>query len=104
MQHAVLAARTIATARSTDDERAELLGYIGASYGLGFAVGPAVGGWLSSYGLATTAWAAAAGSLLALVIVALGVEQPGVRVSSSSLHYDTLGASVAGSFMEATTH
>jgi MFS family permease len=71
MQHAVLAARTIVTAQSPEDERAALLGYIGASYGLGFALGPAAGGMLSSVSLQATAWAAAAGSLLALGIVAV---------------------------------
>jgi MFS family permease len=71
MQHAVLAARTIVTAQSPEYERAALLGYIGASYGLGFALGPAAGGLLSSVSLQATAWAAAAGSLLALGIVAV---------------------------------
>ncbi|WIA17363.1 hypothetical protein OEZ85_014225 [Tetradesmus obliquus] len=71
MQHAVLAARTIVTAQSPADERAALLGYIGASYGCGFALGPAAGGLLSSISLQATAWAAAAGSVLALGIVAL---------------------------------
>lgn len=73
MQHAVLAARTIVTAQSPEDERAALLGYIGASYGLGFALGPAAGGLLSSVTLQATAWAAAAGSVLALGIVAVGL-------------------------------
>jgi MFS family permease len=73
MQHAVLAARTIVTAQSSEDERAALLGYIGASYGLGFALGPAAGGLLSSVSLQATAWAAAAGSVLALGIAAVGL-------------------------------
>lgn len=73
MQHAVLAARTIVTAACPPSERAAVLGYIGASYGVGFAVGPAVGGWLSSISLTATAWAAAAGSLLALLVVLLGL-------------------------------
>lgn len=83
MQHAVLAARTIITAQSDESQRAALLAYIGASYGVGFALGPAAGGWLSSISLETTAWAAAGGSLLALAIVALGLQAgrlPGVRL------------------------
>lgn len=73
MQHAMLAARTIATASCTPSERATVLGYIGASYGIGFAVGPAVGGWLSSISLTATAWAAAGVSVVALVVVQLGL-------------------------------
>jgi MFS family permease len=64
MQHAVLASRTIITAQTTDAERATQLGYVGAAYGIGFAIGPALGGQLSSYSLQTAAWAAAATSLL----------------------------------------
>jgi DHA1 family tetracycline resistance protein-like MFS transporter len=75
MQHAVLAARTIVAHSCAESERAALLGRIGASYGLGFALGPAVGGLLSSIDLTATAWAAAAGSLLAMVIVKLGLPE-----------------------------
>lgn len=86
MQHAVLAARTIVTAQSPADERAALLGYIGASYGLGFALGPAAGGLLSSISLQATAWAAAAGSVLALAIVALLLPAGGTAPLFSMKH------------------
>lgn len=75
MQHAVLAARTLIAHSCPEADRAALLGCIGASYGLGFALGPAVGGLLSSISLTATAWAAAAGSLLAMVVVVLGLPQ-----------------------------
>lgn len=75
MQHAVLAARTLIAHSCPEADRAALLGRIGASYGLGFALGPAVGGLLSSISLTATAWAAAAGSLLAMVVVVLGLPQ-----------------------------
>jgi predicted MFS family arabinose efflux permease len=81
MQHAVLAARTLVTHSSSSEERAALIGRIGACYGLGFAVGPALGGLLSSVSLPATAWAAAGGSLLALAIVYLGLPAGGVRTN-----------------------
>jgi MFS family permease len=75
MQHAILAARTLVTHSCGVDERAALLGRIGASYGLGFALGPAVGGLLSSISLPATAWAAAGGSILAMVLVKVGLPE-----------------------------
>jgi len=75
LQHAVLAARTLIAHSCSEGERAALLGRIGASYGLGFALGPALGGLLSSISLTATAWAAAAGSILAMVIVKFGLPE-----------------------------
>ena len=69
MQHAVLATRTIITAQTTEAERATQLGYIGAAYGIGFAIGPALGGQLSTYSLQAAAWAAAAASSLGTVAI-----------------------------------
>ena len=44
LQHAVLAARAIVTASSSDEERARHLGYVGMCIGLGMTSGPFVGG------------------------------------------------------------
>ena len=41
-----------------EEERARGLGLIGAAFGMGFIVGPALGGFLSNWGLATSAFAA----------------------------------------------
>ncbi|KAK3283158.1 hypothetical protein CYMTET_9134 [Cymbomonas tetramitiformis] len=70
LQHAVLAARIIVTGRTNEMERAKTLGYIGLAYGIGFAFGPAIGGWLGSHWLFLTAWVAVGGSLLSLVLLA----------------------------------
>jgi MFS transporter, DHA1 family, tetracycline resistance protein len=48
---------------TTPDRRAKGMGLIGAAYGLGFTVGPAIGGILSQYGYATPAFFASALSL-----------------------------------------
>jgi MFS family permease len=69
LQHAVLAARTIVVARSSGADRARLLGYLGVAYGVGFAVGPALGGLLSRHSLQLGSWLATAGSLLSMALV-----------------------------------
>jgi MFS family permease len=69
LQHAVLAARTIVTARSGEANRARLLGYVGVAYGVGFAVGPALGGLLSKHSLQLGSWLATGGSLVSLALV-----------------------------------
>ncbi len=50
---------------SPPEKRAKNFGLIGAAFGLGFILGPALGGGLAVYGLAVPAWAAAAISLIA---------------------------------------
>eukprot|EP00197_Chlamydomonas_leiostraca_P013344 CAMPEP_0202880048 /NCGR_PEP_ID=MMETSP1391-20130828/34512_1 /ASSEMBLY_ACC=CAM_ASM_000867 /TAXON_ID=1034604 /ORGANISM="Chlamydomonas leiostraca, Strain SAG 11-49" /LENGTH=395 /DNA_ID=CAMNT_0049562493 /DNA_START=46 /DNA_END=1233 /DNA_ORIENTATION=- len=70
-QHAVLAARTIVTAATGDEDRARLLGYVGVAYGVGFAAGPAIGGVLSQVSLRFAAHVAAFGSLAAWGAVVL---------------------------------
>jgi len=44
-------------------ERAKAYGLIGSAFGIGFVVGPAIGGWLGTYGPRVPFWAAAAFSL-----------------------------------------
>src|SRR5512136_1723786 len=64
---------TVAQAYITDvtDEqnRAKGLGLIGAAFGLGFIIGPVVGGSLSQYGYSVPAFVAAAISFLNLVMI-----------------------------------
>ncbi len=56
----------------TDEKnRARGLGMIGAAFGLGFIIGPAVGGLLSQWGYAVPSFTAAGLSLISLVLVAL---------------------------------
>jgi DHA1 family tetracycline resistance protein-like MFS transporter len=56
---------------TTDETRAKGLGLVGAAFGLGFVFGPAMGGFLSSYGFAVPAFAAAALSGINLIMVML---------------------------------
>ena len=45
---------------STPEQRAQRFGLVGAMFGLGFVIGPALGGWLGGYGLRVPFLAAAA--------------------------------------------
>ena len=56
---------------TNEENRARGLGLVGAAFGLGFIVGPAMGGFLSEYGLSTPAFAAAglAGINLLMVLI-----------------------------------
>lgn len=75
-QHAVLAARAQVALTLSDAERPQYLGYVGFAYGIGFVVGPALGGLLSTYSLTLSA-ALAAG--LTLVSIALTLSTDDVR-------------------------
>jgi MFS family permease len=62
---------------TTDRDRAKGMGMIGAAFGLGFVLGPAVAGIVSHhYGLAAPAWVASALSLVNLVSAALALPEP----------------------------
>jgi DHA1 family tetracycline resistance protein-like MFS transporter len=54
---------------TTDKDRAKGLGLIGAAFGLGFIIGPAAGGLLSSWGYSIPAFFAASLALINLVAV-----------------------------------
>lgn len=69
MQHAVLAARALVAERTSDRDRARWLGYVGAAYAVGMALGPASGGALGARSLALAAWASAAASVLSALSV-----------------------------------
>ncbi|PNH11263.1 hypothetical protein TSOC_001886 [Tetrabaena socialis] len=83
-KHAVLAARTMVTQLSSEEDRARVLGYVAVSYSVGFLVGPAVGGLLTAVSLQFAAWVATAGSAvsLAMVLLMLPGDPPGSRHSS----------------------
>ena len=80
-QHAVLAARALATAASGEADRARALGAVGVAYGIGFAVGPALGGLLSgtspdAAALQRVAWVATVASLACTAACALLRDAP----------------------------
>lgn len=54
---------------TTDKNRAQGLGLVGAAFGLGFIFGPATGGFLSSWGFAVPAYVAAGLALINMIAV-----------------------------------
>ncbi|MEW5299978.1 MAG: hypothetical protein WDW36_002944 [Sanguina aurantia] len=69
LQHAVLAARTIVTDSSSDEDRATVLGYVGMAMSVGFAVGPALGGLLQTP--QATAWFGAGVSVFSVLSIVI---------------------------------
>jgi DHA1 family tetracycline resistance protein-like MFS transporter len=61
----------------TDEkDRAKSLGMIGAAFGLGFILGPAIGAWLSQYGYGTVAFVAAGLSALTIILTYFMLPEP----------------------------
>ncbi len=62
-------AQAVVSDTTTPAERAKGMGMIGAAIGLGFVLGPALGGGLATFGLAAPFWAAAAVALANAALV-----------------------------------
>jgi MFS transporter, DHA1 family, tetracycline resistance protein len=67
---------------TTVENRAKGMGMIGASFGLGFILGPAMASWLSHYSLAAPGYAAAALSLANLAAAWVILPEPSQRVAA----------------------
>jgi len=68
-----------------ENNRAKGLGMLGAAFGLGFIIGPAVGGVLSVYGFATPAFVAAGLSLISILSVMLFLPESLTDAARSAL-------------------
>jgi multidrug resistance protein len=64
---------------TTEQNRAKGMGLVGAAFGLGFVLGPAIGGALSSFGLQFAGFIAAFFSLLDLVLTFFFLPEPKER-------------------------
>ena len=68
----------------TDEKnRAKSLGLIGAAFGLGFILGPAIGGWLSQYGYNVPAFVAAGLSAITMVLTYFMLPEPEKKGAAS---------------------
>ncbi|MCP4900460.1 MAG: TCR/Tet family MFS transporter, partial [bacterium] len=70
---------------SNKDERAKAMGMIGAAFGLGFILGPAIGGTLVHFAMWLPGVAAAAMSALALVLVIVRLPETRAETSPSAV-------------------
>lgn len=59
-----------------EKDRAKSFGLIGAAFGLGFIIGPAAGGWLSTFGYQVPAFVAAGLSALTMVLTYFMLPEP----------------------------
>lgn len=66
----IAAAQAVIADVTRPEERAKYMGFLGASIGLGFVAGPAVGALLAPWGFGAAAWAAAGLALVNLVLAA----------------------------------
>jgi len=64
-------AQAVVSDTTTPEKRARGMGMIGAAIGLGFVVGPAVGGLLAPHGLAVPFWVALGVALVNMLLVAI---------------------------------
>jgi multidrug resistance protein len=65
----VSVAQAVIADSTTGEERAKGMGVLGAAFGAGFLLGPALGGLLSPYGLSVPFWAAAIMSTVGTVLM-----------------------------------
>lgn len=72
------AGQAIAADLSAPEDRGAVMGHMAAGFGMGFLVGPALGGALALAGPAVPFYAAAAASVLALPLVIARVAEPSV--------------------------
>ena len=54
---------------STPEQRARSFGLIGVAFGLGFILGPGLGGWLATYSIALPVWVATCFAVINLIVV-----------------------------------
>ncbi|XP_013399044.1 solute carrier family 22 member 18-like [Lingula anatina] len=72
--HAMQGGQMVVTDMSEEKQRSDALGKLGLSYGIGFIVGPLVGGVLTkAFGEQFAAFVAASGSILSIVIVKMSI-------------------------------
>jgi MFS transporter, DHA1 family, tetracycline resistance protein len=72
---------------TTEENRAKGMGLIGAAFGLGFVLGPAIGGLASPWGLNTIGYLAAACSLIDLVLTFFMLPEPEKRSQAAHERY-----------------
>ncbi len=73
---------------TTLENRAKGMGAIGAAFGLGFVLGPAIGGFLAGFGIAKIGFAAASLSLIDLILTFFLLPEPEKRSNAGKQRFD----------------
>lgn len=76
---------------TTPENRAKGMGLVGAAFGLGFVVGPAIGGFCTHFGMGlnSVGYVAAAFSLIDLVLTAWKLPEPNTRTKAGHERFQT---------------
>lgn len=73
---------------TTPENRAKGMGLVGAAFGLGFTLGPAIGGFLSSFGFHALGYGAAAFSFIAFLLCLFALPEPQNRTNAGHERFD----------------
>jgi len=84
LQHAVLAARAYVALATPDEARTRTLGFVSVAYGVGFVVGPTVGGLLSQHSLRASAAVATVASAVSLVSLVALLDAPAAAAAPAA--------------------
>ena len=96
LQHAVLAARAYVALATSDEARTRTLGYVSVAYGVGFVLGPAVGGLLSQHSLRASAAVATAASAASFVSLLLLLDAAPATAAAAASAPATVAPSAVG--------
>jgi MFS transporter, DHA1 family, tetracycline resistance protein len=72
---------------TTSENRAKGMGMVGAAFGLGFVLGPAIGGFCAGFGLAMVGFVAAGFSILDLILTFFLLPEPENRSKAGTERY-----------------
>jgi DHA1 family tetracycline resistance protein-like MFS transporter len=80
----ITTARAYIADTTTDEKRAQAYGFLGAAFGLGFIIGPALGGAFSHISITAPIWVAALVTVVAIVLAVIWLPETVHRVDATS--------------------
>jgi DHA1 family tetracycline resistance protein-like MFS transporter len=80
----ITTARAYIADTTTDEKRAQAYGLLGAAFGLGFIIGPALGGLFSHISITAPIWVAAGVTIVAIVLAVIWLPETVHRVDATS--------------------
>jgi DHA1 family tetracycline resistance protein-like MFS transporter len=80
----ITTARAYIADTTTAEKRAQAYGFLGAAFGLGFIIGPALGGFFSRFSITAPIWVAAAMTLVAILLAVVWLPETVHRPDATS--------------------